>query len=99
MLTLKEDKLIVALLNSAGISTKRAPDLKAGVLQAMAMCHHLPPSQVMHGKDCMKLLTLQFKGLGCDISDVTQLLWTSFRRDSLAHFPVLSEVVAFLCKE
>lgn len=59
----------------------------------------IPILKVVNGKDCMRLLTIQFRALGAsDLVDVAPLLWTSFRCDKLSEFPVLSEIVVFLAK-
>jgi hypothetical protein len=97
-LTLDEVKLRRVLLNKAGVPLSRESDFIAGMESAARVISAQPSDQVIHGKDCMKLLNIQFKALGCDVNDVGALLWSSFRRERIGDFPVLSEVVEYMTK-
>jgi hypothetical protein len=98
-LSLNRRGLISGLMQAAGVTLRRTDVVVEAVEAAESDVSSIPLNQALHGKDCMRLLTLQFRGLGVsDITDVTPLLWTSFRRGRLEEFPVLSDVVAFLTK-
>jgi|SRR5215475_2679368 len=98
-LILNENELISTLLHRAGISRRQTSTIVELIPTALGEIQGKPPEFSVQGKDCMKLLTLQFKALGATDNiggDVTPLLWSTFRREKLGEFPVLAEVVRYL---
>ena len=52
---------------------------------------------VVHGKDSMKLLTVQFRNLGAtDLRDAASLIWTACKREIIDDFPTLREIMGYL---
>jgi len=99
VLRLNERKLLDALLTAAGISLRQLDTMARAVSSAIVEISSTRLDQVVHGKDCIKLLTIQFRALGAsDVVDAGPLLWSSFKRERVAEFPVLNEVVNFLIK-
>lgn len=97
MINLNPRRCLSSLLQSAGISLGKLEAVEDAVAAAMTELMELPRIEVVHGKDCMKLLTRQFRGMGAStLTDVGPLVWTSFRRERLIEFPVLREVMEYL---
>lgn len=51
---------------------------------------------VVHGKDAVALVTIQFKAIGCNLSHAGPILWSTFRSEHVGEFPILTEIVAYL---
>jgi hypothetical protein len=99
VLRLDRERLILALLQAAGLSGRNAATVATEVDRVGIELSSLPDDQIVHGKDALKILGIQFRALGApDLTDVSPILWATFRRDKLSEFPVLSEVVDFLTK-
>jgi hypothetical protein len=97
VLVLDRRGYLQALLQSADISLRELNNVDQRISQTMDEMSVLPIEKVRHGKDCIRLLTVQFRALGADdVTDVAPLLWTSFRIESLSQFPVLQEIVGFM---
>jgi hypothetical protein len=97
LLTLNRKSYLGALLQSAGISLSERDNIDQKVSQTMDEIAAVPIENIRHGKDCTRLLTLQFRALGAeDVTDVAPLLWSSFRKESLSQFPVLREILEFM---
>jgi len=98
-ITLDVQRLLQSLLQAAGISLGRLPEVTTEVAVARELIATFPIEQVIHGKDCMKILTLQFKALGSrEVADAAPVLWSSFKREKLTEYPVLNDIVTFLTK-
>jgi hypothetical protein len=96
-LYVNEEAFLQALLQSANVSLRQLEPLKAAITAATADVEILPIGRIIHGKDCMKLLSIQIRALGASgWSDVAPALWSSFRRERLSDFPVLTEIVDYL---
>jgi len=88
-----------ALLQSANISLRERAAIDEKISAAIEEISAIPIEKVRHGKDCMRLLTIQFQALGAnEVADAAPLLWSSFRTESLSQFPVLQEIVKFVRK-
>ena len=86
-----------ALLRAADISLREQEDIDRAISAAMDEIAGIPIEKVRHGKDCMRLLTVQFRSVGAsDLTDVAPLLWSSFRQDRLIQYPVLREILKYL---
>jgi len=86
-----------ALLQSADISLRERAAIGERISAAVEEISAIPIEKVRHGKDCMRLLTIQFQALGAnEVTDIAPLLWSSFRAESLSQFPVLEEIVKFM---
>jgi len=89
--------ILSTLCQSASISLRRLGEIQESVESALQELLTSPAEHVVHGKDCTKILTVQFVGLGAAGSiDVAPALWSSFNRDKLPDFPELMNVVNYL---
>jgi hypothetical protein len=90
-------RCLTSLLQSAHISLGKLDAVEDAVAAAMTELMERPRIEVVHGKDCMKLLTRQFRGMGAsNLADAAPLVWTSSRREVLIEFPVLRQVIEYL---
>ena len=97
MLTLDKTKYLSALLQSAKVSLLQLGTLQQAIEVAMTELLLRPRREVVHGKDCIRLITFQFRALGAsNLQDAGPLLWSSFERERLSEFPTLQQVVEFL---
>jgi hypothetical protein len=88
--------MLTALMQSAGVGLSRLDAIERAVSEAEQTFAEAHDLHVVHGKDFMKILGIQLKAADVEIDDAGRLLWTTFRRENVALYPVLSEVVSFL---
>jgi hypothetical protein len=97
LLVLNRRGYLGALLQSAGVSLSKLESIDQRISQTIDEISIHPIERIRHGKDCMRLLTVQFRALGAsDVTEVAPLLWSSFRVESLSQFPVLQEIIGFM---
>lgn len=87
---------IRSLMQNAGINLSQLHQILDNVDAAEQQFAELDDLHVIHGKDFMKILTLQLQEMGVKIDDAGRLMWTSFRREDIRKHMVLSEVVDYL---
>jgi hypothetical protein len=99
VLSIDEPGYLGALLQSGKVSLARLEEVAEAVAAAKADLAAMPRREVVHGKDCMKLLTIQFRALGAsDLREAAPLLWSSFKRERLSEYPILQEIEEYLTK-
>jgi hypothetical protein len=97
--TLNQVALLRGLMQRAGISLREYEGIASLVTTAAEQVATFPVGQTLHGKDCFKVLDLQFRALGAPADvNVGAMLWSSFQRERLSDFPALSEVSRYLTK-
>lgn len=98
-LTVDRGKLATSLLQAAGVSLARLAEIEEAVIEREQHVRDYPAEMVCHGKDCMKLLSIQFKALGAEEhADVAPVIWATFRRESLENYPNLAAASRYLTK-
>ncbi|MCG8918778.1 hypothetical protein L6E12_23645 [Actinokineospora sp. PR83] len=96
-ISIDKEKIIKALLQAAEISLTRMTKVVNTIQETIQNIDAEDPVFVCHGKDAMKLLSVQFKALGVpNVSDVSPIIWTTFDPISLRALPNLNQAVAFL---
>jgi hypothetical protein len=99
VLTLDKSGYLSALLQSAGVGLGQLGAATEAVSAARADLKSTPRREIVHGKDCVKLLTIQFRALGASsLRDAGPLLWSSFKREKHNEYPALQEIVGYLAR-
>lgn len=93
---LQKRQLVASLLQAAGQSLTALDQLLADVAATECELGTLPQRDVLHGKDCMQILTKQLASAGVKVDDAGRLLRATFLRDRLHDFPTLSAIVEYL---
>jgi len=97
MLVLDRSAYLRALLQSADVNLRELNRIDLKISETVEEISDISIEKIRHGKDCMRLLTVQFRALGAsELADVAPLLWSSFRVDRLSQFPVLREILSFM---
>jgi hypothetical protein len=97
MINLNKKRCLSSLLQSAKINLGKLQTIEDAVTETLAELTIQHRIEVVHGKDCMKLLTRQFRGMGASkLTDAAPLLWATFRRERMTDFPVLQQIIEYL---
>lgn len=93
---LDEAGFLRSLVQSSGNSLQILDALEELIGKYTTNLASLDDGEVVHGKDAFALLGKQFGAVGANATDVSPVLWTTFRKDELARFPTLRAVTNYL---
>jgi hypothetical protein len=90
------DRYLRALLQGAGVSLRRLPEIKRKLATLDRRFKTTPHIQLVHGKDCVAVLTELLKCDNLKENAVEPSFWTSLERDFLQQFKSLQAALNFL---
>lgn len=88
--------IIQSLMQEADVSLKRLDEVTRAVTEADEELQQVDVRHVIHGKDCMRILTKQLAEFGIKVDSASRIMWSTFRRDVIMQYPSLAAAVGFL---
>lgn len=96
-LNLNFDAYLQSLLQGAHVSLKRMQKIKAEHSALLEATKNVDERELLHGKDCVAVLSVLLKADEFKENAVEPSCWTSLDREVLNGFPNLESAIAYLC--
>jgi hypothetical protein len=94
-LSIKIDRLLQTLLQNAGLTIKRRDGILRRFEQLKEEYSSVPDSELIHGKDALRLYEVALEKHGGD-PKASSALWATFERAWVEGYPTLGRVCGFL---
>jgi hypothetical protein len=94
-LSIKVDQLLQTLLQNARLTIKRRDGIMQRFEQLKEEYSSMPDSELIHGKDALRLYEIAVEKYGGD-SKAANALWVTFERAWVGEYPALGKVCEFL---
>lgn len=84
------------LVQNSAISLTTLPSITDEVNAALSELEELDPRMRVQGKDAMRIVRIQLKSIGIEVTEAFHILGPTFRRESISKFPQLRSTANFV---